>query len=521
MATHDQAVVEVFIYADVASPDAVTARFKALTEHWRDVRGLDEEAVAARIEQDGIDLLVDLQGLTGCTFLGVLARRPAPVQLTWIAYAATTGLPTVDWRFADAIADPPGTDTLYSERLWRLPGCFLCYGPMSEVPDVTLLPAWRNGFVTFGSFNFSTKLSPTTVALWARVLQAVPNARLLLKARGLDDPEALTALRARFAAHGVEPGRVTTLPYAPTPLAHLACYAAIDVALDPTPYNGTTTTCQALLMGVPVVTLRGDRHVARVGASLLAAAGLPELVAETAEGYVATAAGLARDLDRLATLRAGLRDRLQASPLMDAPAFTRAVEAGYRAMWQEWCERQQPTATPPAAAATADEPEELEIVVAGDVRVVVPADIRRMTPFILLEQEDWFEDEIGFVRRLLQPGEAAIDVGANYGLYTLAMARAVGPSGRVLAVEPASRTMAWLRRSLERNGFAQVVTAQAALSDRAGEAMLPLRDNPEINSLRPGPEIDSLQAGSSAARPSASPRWRRWPRRWPATMSLS
>ena len=477
----------------------MTERFKALADHWRDVGGLDDEMLAAQIERDRIDLLVDLQGLTGRTFLGVLARRPAPVQVTWIAYAATIGLPTIDWRFADAVADPTGTDAFYSERLWRLPDCFLCYGPMSDVPEIAPLPARRNGFVTFGSFNFSQKLGETTVALWAQVLQAVPDARLLLKSRRLDHADTLAALKARFAAHGVAPERIATLPFAPTPFAHLACYASVDVALDPTPYNGTTTTCQALLMGVPVVTLCGDRHVARVGASLLTAAGLPEFVAATPDDYVATAAGLALDLDRLADMRAGLRDRLRASPLMGAATFTQAVEAAYRAMWQEWCERPQPVAMPPAAAATLNEPEGLEIVIAGDIRVLVPADIRRLTPSILLEQEDWFEDEVGFVRRLLEPGEAAIDIGANYGLYTLPMAKAVGPSGRVLAIEPASRTMAWLQRSLVANGFDQVVTAQVALSDRIGEATLALRENPELNSIRTGPQPDSLSAGGGGA----------------------
>ncbi|MBI4184062.1 MAG: tetratricopeptide repeat protein [Proteobacteria bacterium] len=340
LAAHDRDRFEVACYANVARPDATSARLKAVAGRWVDIVGLGDEEAAARIRADGIDLLVDLAGHTGENRLGLFALRPAPVQATWIGYPNTTGLAAIGWRITDAIADPPGArDTLYSERLVRLPGCFLCYRPPAAAPE----PARAPGPFAFGSFNHLAKLNPRVIAAWAEILRRVPAARLVLKARSLADAETRARVLAAFAQAGVAAERIALHAWIGDPAGHLGLYREVDVALDPFPYNGTTTTCEALWMGVPVVTLAGEAHAGRVGASLLSAAGLPELIAGTADAYVERAVALAADRGRLARLRDGLRRRLAASALTDANAHTRALEAAYREMWRAWCAGDAPT----------------------------------------------------------------------------------------------------------------------------------------------------------------------------------
>ncbi len=331
---HDPQAVETFAYSDVAKPDEVTVRLRASVAHWRDVRELNDASLAEAIRHDGIDILVDLAGHTAGNRLGVFARKPAPVQVTWLGYPDTTGLAAMDARLTDAIADPDGAEAFATEKLLRLPQGFLCYAPGEDAPDVAARPA---GPITFGSFNNLPKLSDETLDLWAQVLLAVPDSRLLLKARGLDDPEVRQGVVARFAIAGVDPARLSFAGRVRGYGGHMALYGDMDIALDSLPYNGTTTTCEALWMGVPVVTLAGDRHCARVGASLMTRIGLGDLVAQTADDYVAIAAKFAADRSRLAELRGGMRARMQASPLMDAAGFTRSLESAYRALWREWC----------------------------------------------------------------------------------------------------------------------------------------------------------------------------------------
>lgn len=330
LAGHDRAGFEVVGYSDVAAPDAVTDRIAAACDDWHVVHALDDEALAARIRADGIDLLVDLAGHTAYNRLGVFARRPAPLQATWLGYPNTTGLAAIDFRVSDAIADPPGMgDGDHAERLVRLARPFLCYEP----PDTR--PAPRGpGPLTFGSFNALAKLSPATVAAWAAILAELPGATLLLKGPGLADAAQARWWLDRFAAAVVGPDRVRLVDRVPGMAGHLALYGEVDVALDPFPYNGTTTTLEALAMGVPVVTLAGDRHAARVGAAILHPLGLGDLVAPDVAGYVARAVALAGDHDRRRLLRAALPGRLRASPLCDAADFVAAMEAAYRIEWR-------------------------------------------------------------------------------------------------------------------------------------------------------------------------------------------
>ena len=319
--------------------DTYTARFKAQADGWRTVGSLDDEALAAQIRADGIDILVDLAGHSGLNRLPMLARRPAPVQVTWLGYPNGTGMASVDYRIVDPISDPVGpTDAHAVETLVRLPAPFLCFRPPASAPPVVPLPAGATGAVTFGSFNKLSKITDGTVALWAEVLRRVPDSRLLLKDRPLSDPGTAAAMRARFAAAGIDPARLDLVGFIKDAAGHLAAYNRIDIALDPHPYNGTITTCDTLWMGAPLVTLAGGRHAARVGASLMSAIGLPELVAATPDRYVAIAAGLAGDLTRLMRLRMAMRERLRASPLCDEARFMRNLETAYRLMWRRWCD---------------------------------------------------------------------------------------------------------------------------------------------------------------------------------------
>jgi predicted O-linked N-acetylglucosamine transferase (SPINDLY family) len=335
---HDPAAVEIYCYAGGSEEDKLTSFFKSKATAWRPVVGMSDDDFAAAVRSDGIDVLVDLSGHTSGNRLAVFARRPAPVQVTWLGYPDTTGLSTMDFRLTDAIVDPPGAaDTRSSERLVRLPDGFNCYTAPDLAPDVAPLPAIERGFVTFGSFNNLVKVNAGVLDVWTAILKQVPASRLLLKHRWL----AFQYMRARivrlFEQRGIARDRLELLGKLPSTADHLAAYGGVDIALDTFPYAGATTTCEALWMGVPVVTLAGDRHAARVGASLLARVGLQDLVTSDPKGYVETAARLAADLPPLAELRAGLRGRVAASPICDASRFGRQLDAAYRSMWRTWC----------------------------------------------------------------------------------------------------------------------------------------------------------------------------------------
>jgi len=338
LAAHDPAAVSVHCYSETQRADAATAHLKTLAEGWRDTAGLDDDRLAAQIQADGIDILVDLAGHSAFNRLPVFARSPAPVQATYLGYPGGTGLAAIDYRLVDPVSDPEGAaDALAVEALVRLEGGFLCYRP-----EPGPKPARTAGPLTFGCFNNLNKLSEPTLALWAELLRRLPGARLLLKSRQLADAAVAETLRQAFESRGVAAKRLELLAWTAGPEAHLETYRRVDIALDPFPYTGTTTTCEALWMGVPVVTLVGDHHAARMGASLLTLVGLPELIAADEASYLEIAAALAADPERLAELRAGLRSRMAASPLCDKAALARRVEAAYRVMWRRWCAGENP-----------------------------------------------------------------------------------------------------------------------------------------------------------------------------------
>ncbi|MBS0660082.1 MAG: tetratricopeptide repeat protein [Verrucomicrobia bacterium] len=312
--------------------DPLTQRLRPRFDEWIETVALDDAALDEAIRGRRIDVLLELNGHTTGGRLSALQRKPAPLIVSALGYPNTTGHPAVDLRLVDSITDPPGAEAFCTERLLRVDPCFLCYTPPADAPAPALPP--EDAPLTFGSFNFTAKLSAPTIALWAQCLAAAPGSRLLLKAKSTADPSHREHLLARLEAGGIDPARVELLAYTRTMTEHLGLYGRVHVALDPTPYNGTTTTCEALWMGVPVVTLAGDRHAARVGASLLHALGREEWVASDASGYIGTAVRLATDRAELARLRTALRPQMAASPLTDAAAYSARVFAALAEAWR-------------------------------------------------------------------------------------------------------------------------------------------------------------------------------------------
>lgn len=338
LARHDRDQVDVFCYCNSARHDEFTGRIAALADHWLVCKRMSDENLAERIRADGIDILVDLSGHTAGNRLPVFARKPAPVQITYLGYPGSSGLAGMDYRLTDGLADPEGSEANYSEALLRLPHSLCCYRPAGDMPGISPLPALHNGCITFGSFNNVNKIDEPCVDLWAALLRALPDARLLM----LTVPEGQTRerLAAMFAARGVAAARIEFHGWLSRADFH-RMFLRADIALDPIAVTGGTTTCESLWMGLPVIVLAGERFISRVGCSFLQTAGVPEFAASSQEDYIGIARRLAGDLPRLAEIRAGLRAKLAASPLMDEAGFTRDLEKIYRNVWRAWCDPAQ------------------------------------------------------------------------------------------------------------------------------------------------------------------------------------
>ncbi|MFI5400251.1 MAG: tetratricopeptide repeat protein [SAR324 cluster bacterium] len=343
---HDPRACEYFCYSDVMRPDAITARLKGQVEQWREICGMSHEEAAELIQRDGIDILVDLAGHTGNHRLLLFARKPAPVQVSYIGYLNTSGLAAMDYWLTDGWVNPPESQLYHTEKLWPLARCFVCYTPDEDAPPVSPLPAVANGAVTFGVLNNACKVQPAGVAMWCELLHTLPTARLLFKSLQFTEPDTCERFLAQFAERGIEKSRITLLGPSPK-REYLQDIARVDIGLDTFPDNGNTVTHDTLWMGVPVVSLKGDSCVSRVGHSILTHLGHPEWVAHSAREYVSIAAGLARDLPRLQQVRAGLRQELARSPLMDGADLARHVDAAWRGMWQAWCGQQRSNAQSP------------------------------------------------------------------------------------------------------------------------------------------------------------------------------
>ncbi len=332
--------LRLFAFSSCSHVDEVTERIKRCCHGWYSAAGVSDEALAQRIRDDGIDILIDLSGHTAHNRLPLFAWKPAPIQATWLGYLATTGVAAIDYVIADAWVLPATDEVNFTEKVWRLPDTYLCFTPPADDVDAGPLPAFNNGYVTFGSFNNLTKMNDAVVALWSRLLTAVPASRLFLKSQQLKEASVRQSTLERFSAHGVGAGRL--MLEGPVPrVEYLKPFQRVDIALDPSPYPGITTSVENLWMGVPVLTLAGNDFLSRQGVGLLMNVGLPEWIARDSDDYVARAVSHASDLQKLSALRNQLRQQVLNSPIFDSSRFAQHFEAALRGMWQKWCEQQQ------------------------------------------------------------------------------------------------------------------------------------------------------------------------------------
>ena len=339
--THNRDKFEVYGYGNVRSPDQITDQFKPMFDVYRDIYGLQADNVSQLIKKDAIDILIDLAGHTGGNSIPVLSLKPAPVQVTYLGYPDTTGLAQVDYRLTDKFAEAPDAAKYYSEKIFYLDEGFLCYCPPASCPDVGPLPAIKNGFMTFGSFNMNKKINSFTIKLWSDVIKNCQNSKLILKFRYASDPSVKEHYFEEFKKAGVPEGRIEIYDWL-SQQQHLDFYNRVDIALDTYPYHGTTTTCEALLMGVPVISLVGEHHMSRVGLSILARLGLKFFTASTPDEYVSKAMALAVKPDALAKIRSSMRERIVAGGLCNREKFTKSLEQAYRKMWHQWCQSKGP-----------------------------------------------------------------------------------------------------------------------------------------------------------------------------------
>lgn len=335
---HDRSQVEVYAYSNVQKPDKMTGEIKQTVDHWKDIVGLTTEELLAQVLEDEIDILIDLSGHTADNHMVLFTAKAAPVQASYLGYPNTTGLDAMDYRIVDDWTDPIGTDKWATETLVRLPESFLCYRPhRRDVPDVAPAPHLTKGHVTFGCFNNLSKVGPSVLSAWGAILAASPEAHLFLKAKQIGDDDIRARVEEGLLSAGARPDQLIFESYAPNLYEHLSLYGRVDLALDSFPYNGTTTTCEALWMGVPVLTYSGHRHSGRVSSSILTTVGMDAFVATDRDDYIAKAISFARDPASLASCRAGLREKMASSPLCDEQRFARHMEDAYREMWRTYC----------------------------------------------------------------------------------------------------------------------------------------------------------------------------------------
>lgn len=336
---HNRKNVEVYGYGNVAKPEATTEILKSKFDFYRNIFGLDAQSLINLIREDKIDILVEFAGHTEGNSLIALANKPAPIQVSYLGYPATTGMEQIDYRFTDAIADLPQSQKFYTEELIYLPKGFLCYSPSELAPPPGPLPAETKGYITFGSFNNNSKINPFAIELWSKILKANSNSRFLMKFNGGNKEPLKNHYLRQFERYGINPQRIEISGWT-SRAEHFELYKQMDIALDTYPYNGATTTCEALWMGVPVISLVGENHVSRTGLSLLNQVGLEFFAAKTAEEYVAKAIALDQNYQSLAKIRASIRQRMLSSNLCNSKEFASTVEDAYRKMWHKWCKNQ-------------------------------------------------------------------------------------------------------------------------------------------------------------------------------------
>lgn len=337
---HSRNVFKIYCYSDVTNPDSITEHLFACVDEVRQISNQPDQTVANWILQDKIDILIDLSGHTSGNRLQLFARKPAPIQMTYLGYPNTTGLNTIDYRLTDAVVDLNGDNQqYYTEKLLKIPGGFLCYSPPLNAPNVGALPLRKNGYVTFGIFNNVAKITPEFISVWAKLLESIQNSQMIFKNKSFSDPETCYRYRELFNNNGISSDRLVFSGLTADKQDYLDFYNRVDITLDSYPYNGTTTTFDSLFMGVPTVSLAGDRHASRVGASILHAVGMDKLVARSHQEYIDKATDLALQPDRLEKIRFEMRGILQASSLCDGIRITREIEHIYRDVWSSWCSK--------------------------------------------------------------------------------------------------------------------------------------------------------------------------------------
>ncbi len=333
---YDKSQFEFYGYAEVENPDGYTSTFMSLLDGWRSTIGVSDQEVYQTIKNDQIDILIDLAGHTAGNRLKIFSMKPAPVQVSYLGYINTTGLKEIDYRFCDAFVNPSETQQYYTEQLIHLPNSFTCYEPIDPSPAVSETPGLASGHITFGCFNNTNKLTPGTIRVWSELLKQLPSSKLLLKSSHLNDKQTIARFRDQFMSRGIHKEQ---LVFKGSSEIHdyLATYNKIDIALDPFPHNGGTTSHDVLWMGVPMITLEGDRYVSRFGVSILNNLGYPEWIASNEKEYINKAIALASDVELLNTIRMGLRQKMKASPLCDGVAFSRNFENTLRSLWKKFC----------------------------------------------------------------------------------------------------------------------------------------------------------------------------------------
>lgn len=331
----DPVECHVFCYSDSRAADSMTGRIRAAVPCWIDVSAMTDEQMTQRIREDGIDILFDLAGHTPGNRLLVFARKPAPIQIAWLDHVGTTGLFAMDYILADATQIPPGAEPWYREKILRMPNDYVCFDPPDSAPAIAPLPVLAAGYITFACFNVLAKMNGRVIKAWSRILTRVPKSRLMLKTIGFDEPATRARVVALFASHGIAAERILMFGWS-SPDEALACYNQVDIALDTFPFNGGLTTCEALWMGVPVITLPGETFASRQGLTHLTIVGLPQLIAETPDQYVELAVILADDLTQLSAMRAGLREKVAISPLCDGERFAAHFSVLMREVWRLW-----------------------------------------------------------------------------------------------------------------------------------------------------------------------------------------
>jgi len=506
IASHDRNRFEIYCYAYLLKSDARTDQIRRLSDHFIDITQLSFIDLARHIHADGIDILVDLGGHTALSRLQAMLFRPAPVQITYLGYPNTTGIPTVDFRITDRYAECD-EGTRHVETPLYMPQSFLCLGGLPEMKRVDTTPAVDNGYITFGSLNNIRKINPDVIRVWSGILKRVDRARLIIKSPGCENDIIRSNILAEFRRHHIDEDRIQFATFSASYEEHARIYNRIDIALDSFPYNGTTTTCETLWMGVPVITLVGKHHAQRTSFSILKNIGFDATIACSEEEYIDRAVDLASRPEGLSVLRKCIPTLIKHSILCQPKEFTRQLEVLYMDacrrkgvdIFEVECAETALTMTDGVAVVVPDTLEKPTPQISGErengncdsligelpggISIALPNDLNLMTPYVLQEQHDWFEDEIEFVRHLVQPDMYVIDIGANYGCYTLTMAKLIGKGGKLWAFEPASATAGFLKKSLKLNAIHNVRLLQSALSDHAGEAQLALESNAELNAL--------------------------------------